>query len=98
MVPTYEFLDPIAADWSRLTPTQRAQFRTARDQMISDMMAGRGFRNGLRVKGIQGAGGVFEMTWSPNGRATFSYGPQLRPGNPHIIWRRIGTHDIFTRP
>lgn len=32
------------------------------------------------------------MTWAADGRATFEYGQEIRPGEPHIIWRRIGTH------
>ena len=28
----------------------------------------------LRVKGVQGAEGVFEMTWADDGRATFEHG------------------------
>ena len=61
------------------------------------MRAGR-FRRGLRVKAVQGAPGVFEMSWAPDGRATYQHGDERRPGEPHIIWRRIGTHDIFVHP
>ncbi len=50
---------------------------------------------GLRVKRIQGTEADFEMTWAPDGRAMFRYGESVRPGDPHIIWLRIGTHDIF---
>ncbi len=66
--------------------------------MVTDLKAGREFRPSLRVKGVQGRPGVFEMTWAPDGRATWQYGPQLLPGEPHVIWRRIGTHDVFRRP
>ncbi len=38
------------------------------------------------------------MTWAPDGRATFRYGPEQVEGEPHVIWRRIGDHDIFDRP
>jgi len=41
------------------------------------------------------------MTWSfagPDGRATFEYGDSILPDEPHIIWRRVGTHDIFREP
>jgi hypothetical protein len=47
---------------------------------------------------VQGYPGVRELTWAPNGRATFEYGDELHPGDPHIIWRRIGTHGIFRKP
>jgi len=56
------------------------------------------FRAGLRVKGVHGAQGVFEMTWAPDGRATFEYGKEQIPGKPHVIWRRVGTHDVFRSP
>jgi hypothetical protein len=35
------------------------------------------------------------MTWAPDGRATFAYGPSKRADEPHIIWLEVGTHDIF---
>lgn len=36
-----------------------------------------------------------EMTWAPDGRATWQYGDEVRPGVTHILWRRVGGHDIF---
>jgi hypothetical protein len=62
---------------------------------VDDLRAGQGFRKGLRVKGVRGRPGVYEMTWADDGRATFSYGRSHRAGEAHIIWRSIGTHDIF---
>jgi hypothetical protein len=50
------------------------------------------------VKRVEGTRDVWEMTWAPNGRATWHYGPEQKPGEPHVIWRRIGTHEIFDRP
>jgi hypothetical protein len=38
------------------------------------------------------------MTFAPNGRATWQYGLEIRPDEPHVIWRRIGTHEIFRNP
>jgi hypothetical protein len=40
---------------------------------------------------------VYEVTWAPDGPATFEYGEELRVGELHVIWRRVGTHDIFRR-
>jgi hypothetical protein len=42
--------------------------------------------------------GVWEISWAADGRATFNYGDEVIPGERHIIWRRIGTHDIFDNP
>ena len=98
MAPTFALAPRIVADWKRLSAVQRAAFRAARDEMIEDLSSGGRFRPGLRVKGVQGSPGVFEMTWAPDGRATFEYGSEQRSGEPHVIWRRIGTHDVFDRP
>ncbi len=54
------------------------------------------FPPALRVKRVQGTDGVWEITFAPDGRATFAYGPEVVPGEPHIIWRRIGTHDVLS--
>jgi hypothetical protein len=43
-----------------LTPRQRAVFVAAVEQFVQDLRSGAGFRNGLRVKGVQPAVGVFE--------------------------------------
>jgi len=50
------------------------------------------------VKRVQGHPGVYEMTFAPDGRATFTFGEEIRPGETHIVWRRIGGHEIFERP
>jgi hypothetical protein len=95
-VPTYEALPAFRDEYRALTPEQQRLFQTALAKFIADLNKGT-FRKGLRVKAIRGIAGVYEMTWAPDVRATFEYGPSLGRG-PHIIWRRIGTHDIFKRP
>ena len=97
-MPTYAWLARFAADFDSLSPEQQAQFLTAMAQFVEDLSAGRSFRKGLRVKGVQGAGGIFEMTWASDGWATFEYGRPVVEGEPHVVWRRIGTHAIFKKP
>jgi hypothetical protein len=64
----------------------------------SDFQSGQ-FRRGLRVKPMQGAPGIWEMTWEPaDGRATFEFGSTVIEGEVHIVWRRIGGHAIFASP
>jgi hypothetical protein len=49
------------------------------------------------VKGVQGAAGIFELTWASaaDGRATFEYGNSIHEGEAHIISRRVGTHAVI---
>ncbi len=56
------------------------------------------FTPSLRVKRVQSARGVWEMSWAPDGRATFEYGAELHPGEAHVIWRRVGTHRVLDDP
>jgi hypothetical protein len=97
-VPTYEWVSRFRRDFLALSPDEQAEFLDKVAQFVADLEAGRPFRNGLRVKGVQGAPGVLEMTWARDGRATFEFGQEVRPGERHVIWRRVGTHAIFANP
>jgi len=97
-MPTFEWLADFGSDFRTLTPAQKAAFLVAVARFVEDLRGGEGLRPGLRVKRVRGTSGVFEMTWAGDGRATFQYGDPVHPGQPHIIWRRIGTHDILKRP
>jgi hypothetical protein len=96
-VPTYARTDSFMRDYASLTPDQKAAFRQAVAHFIEDLPTGR-FRKGLRVKGVKGAKNIYEMTRANDGRATFQYGSPEIEGKPHVIWRRIGTHDVFADP
>ena len=98
MPPTFETSGPFQRDYEKLDRTQRERFKNkVRDEFVPAVRAGN-FPAGLRVKAVEGAPGVYEMTWAPNGRATWHYGPEVTPGERHVIWRRVGTHDTFGRP
>ena len=96
-MPTYGFTSRAKRDFEKLTKKEQERFRrVVVEQFVPDLTTGGPFRPFLRVKGIQGAPGVYEMTWEKrDGRATWQYGQEQRPGHPHIIWRRIGGHAIF---
>ncbi|MCK9876566.1 hypothetical protein MXD59_12395 [Frankia sp. Ag45/Mut15] len=95
-MPTYEAIAQFWADYRRLRPEQRAAFLRARTLFVDGLAEG-ALHPSLRVKGFKLRPGVFELSWAPNGRALFTYGSPL-PGHgtdPHVIWLRVGTHDIF---
>ncbi len=50
-----------------------------------------------RIKRVR-AGLEWEMTFAPDGRATFEYGKELVEGEAHVIWRRVGGHGVLAEP
>lgn len=100
----FERESSFVAEYHRLSDDERDLFRNA-VRLINRAYSERGDRPfpqwpiSLRIKGVQGAPGVWEMTWSfsrPDGRATFSFA--TIDGELAIRWRRIGDHRIFEEP
>jgi hypothetical protein len=97
--PTYERSTRFERDMRKLTGEQRRAFLAARDELVAGLRAQPPqFAPRLRVKRVQATDGIWEMTWAGDGRATFSYGQQVMPGAPHIVWLRIGKHAILDDP
>jgi len=98
-MPTREVLASFWRDWDRLTPQQQRAFREALVQFIAGIAdGGQSFHPRLRVKRVQGHPGLWEMTWAPDGRATFEYGPEVRAGEAHVTWRHtLGLSTALTR-
>jgi hypothetical protein len=97
-MPTFERSSGFLREFTKLTPDQQRLFLAAVRLLVADLAAHRPPRPALRVKRVQGTADVWEMTWAADGRATFRYGPEQRPGEAHVQWRRIGGHAIFTTP
>ena len=94
-MPTYEAPGSFLRQYRNLSPEQRRAFQSALGKFVADLRSG-SFRPGLRVRAVQGLPpGFFEMTWGPDGRAIFRFGPEVKPGEPHVIWYAIGTHTIL---
>jgi hypothetical protein len=101
----FELTPAFEGDWARLSPGERTKFREA----VTDHFHPACERRRLdpaahwpkshRVKDLEGAPGVWEMSWSfsgPDGRATFEW--IEIDGEPGIRWRRVGGHAIFGAP
>ena len=97
-MPTWTTTSRFERDYESLTPQEKQRFFAAVQRFVEDLEAGRPFRPGLRVRKIQGTDDIYEMTWAPDGRATFQFGEEIKPGEVHVIWRRVGTHDVFKGP
>jgi hypothetical protein len=70
-LPTCEATERFWREYRRLTVEQRAAFKRAVEHFVADLEDAQ-FRAGLRVKGIVGMPGCFEMTSAPDGRAIFA--------------------------
>jgi hypothetical protein len=98
-VPTFERLARFDREFRRLPPELQRAFLDALHLFIAALrQRPPGFPPGLRVKRVQGHPGIWELSFAPDGRATFAYGEEQIPGEPHIIWRRIGDHSVLSVP
>lgn len=98
MSPTYEFATGFAREFARLPRQQRREYRKAVEKLIAALRSARQPPNSLRIKRVQGSRDIWEMSYSGDGRATFRYGTEVRPGETHIEWVRVGGHEILSRP
>lgn len=98
-MPTYEFPAGFYREYLRLNAGQRERFLRAVAGLVTALaLSPPDFPPHLRVKRVQGHIGVWELTFAPDGRATFAYGDEVVAGEAHVIWRRIGNHSIFDSP
>lgn len=100
----YVVLESFKADYKRLSRREQGLFKKALpgfvaacDRYAADPSAA--WPASLRVKNVERAPGIWEMTWSfsgPDGRTTFEW-VEL-DGQLAVRWRRIGGHAIFKTP
>jgi hypothetical protein len=100
----FAVLESFRADYRRLSAVERDLFKSALRDFIEacdrhSLDPSSAWPASLRVKPVQNAPGVLEMTWSfsgPDGRATFEW---IRiDGELAVRWRRIGGHAISRQP
>lgn len=100
----YERTDSFKRDCRNLTDGEKEAFRDAVSRFNAALVVRtedptQRWPTPLRIKGVKGATGVWELTWSftdPDGRATWEWAKV--DDEPAIRWRRVGTHRIFDDP
>ncbi len=98
MSPTYELPSGFAREFARMPREHRRAFRAAVRKLVEALDDAREPPNSLRVKRVQGTKDIWEMSYSGDGRATFRYGTEVKPGETHVEWLRVGGHEILSRP
>jgi hypothetical protein len=95
-VPTFERMARFDREFRRMPRELQHAFLEMLPIFIDALRAGpAAFPPKLRVKRVKGTSDVWEITFAPDGRATFAYGDEVIPGQPHVIWPRVGTHDVL---
>lgn len=105
----FERTESFKADFRRLTKAEQEMFRTAALEFSaacdSHGNSRAAFLAKFRAKDVEGAKGVLEMTWSfagPDRRATWEWttvtGTVEGVTRPTVMWRRVGSHRIFSNP
>jgi hypothetical protein len=105
-LPTYEADNHFRRDYERLRHDQQSQFKRALEEFIKVLrdweregrLGAPVFPAHLGVKPmVHQRMVIMEFAWAPDGRCTWTYG-RPRQQRFHIVWRRIGTHDIYGDP
>lgn len=95
-MPTFEYPPRFGRDYRRLSRREKDLFKQAVGLFVSGLREGK-LDPRLRVKRVKRTADVWEMSWAEDGRTTFERGPEVKPGEPHIIWRRVGRHSVLDR-
>jgi hypothetical protein len=92
-VPTFERLARFDREFRRLPRELQRAFLAALPLFIEALRAKPpAFPLSLRVKRVQGSDGVWEMTFAPDGRATFAYGASRASAHGAGRRRRVLVH------
>ncbi len=85
-MPTYARTARFRRGYRRLGPAEQRAFLAVVVRFV-ESLTHREFDPALRVKRVQGTRGVWEITWAPDGRATFFY--RACGGVRHLVHARL---------
>jgi len=98
-VPTFERLARFDREFRRMPRELQRAFLAMLPVFITALReAPPAFPAALRIHRVQGSTGIWEITFAADGRATGEYGEEIIAGEPHVIWRRIGHHEVLAEP
>jgi hypothetical protein len=94
-MPTYDQDERFRHEYHRLRRAEQQLFNRAVKEFVAALKDQRPPPKKLGIERYERQSGVYEFHWSATGRALFRYGPEKTPGEPHVIWLRIGGHEIY---
>ncbi len=101
----YRSLESFRGDFARLPAEHRTLFlHMLRTYFLPAIAAGSfsgtpSWPKRLRIHRLSNSE-IYSLTWnfsSPDGRATFHL-DKIDDGEPPLVWRRVGDHDIYRHP
>lgn len=99
----FYFTEKFKRDYKKLKSEHTNQFENVFESFMDELENHLANKSPMpakyRFKILRQSDGVMAMTWSdsrPAGRATFHI--EEHSGEPVLVWRRIGTHDIYREP
>jgi hypothetical protein len=97
--PTFERLAQFKRDYAKLTPPQRELFRAAVKKFVAPLSTTPPGEPGEPlVRELVDHPGFFELRVGGGARAIYTFGRAVRPGQPHVIWCRIGSDGALDAP
>jgi hypothetical protein len=98
-MPTFDIEEGFRQEYLRLQIQKRAAFLNARDDFFAWRVAKEHQPNlappaHLRLHFIDSKN-AWSITFVGDLRALWRYGQEIRPGEPHIVWLSIGSHDVY---
>jgi len=99
MSPRYRETWEFRRDWEDLEFDDQEAFWHAIRTFLRGLRQGDRFPERLRIHELHAPhGGIWSLTWGPDGRATFTFDTEARGDDAEVTWRRIGAHDIYESP
>jgi len=106
-MPTFFATERFLNEYESLSAQEQELFRGARDQFVQCLKEweSHGCRGNPRFPKKLGITSMainkkryMELAWAGDGRCTWEFGAPQQPGKCHVIWRRIGSHRIYSEP
>ncbi|HJS93916.1 MAG TPA: hypothetical protein VJ741_06610 [Solirubrobacteraceae bacterium] len=94
--PTFERLAQFKRDYAKLTQSERQLFRAAAKRFVSPLSTTPPSDPGaVQLRELGDHPGFYELRFGDDTRAIYTFGQAVRPGQPHVIWCRVGNTDTL---